>query len=95
MAQSQRRLGITDVAPLPTEWLWHSVCISCLLHEIFPNLVAHTYSPNTLGLKQDDPKFEASLGFIMRLSSETKPNKRRSWAFPSEIPKGLEVFPEG
>lgn len=64
MTQSQRCLHTTDVATLPTEWPSHLVCISCLLHEIFfPNLVTHTYSPNTLGLTQEDPKFEASLGY--------------------------------
>lgn len=61
----------------------------------FPNLVSHTYSSNTLGLEQEDARFEASLGYVMRLLSETKPNKRRPQAFPSEIPKGRGVFSEG
>lgn len=55
----------------------------------FPYLVAHTYSSKTLGLKQEDPKFEANLDYIMRFLSDTKPNKRRPQAFPSDISKGL------
>jgi hypothetical protein len=44
-------------------------------------MVVHVYNPSTRDRRQEDPEFEASLGYIERLSQKTKKlrNKRDHW----------------
>lgn len=59
----------------------------------FPTMVAHTYSSKTLGLKQEDPTFEASLGYI---DSCLKQNQTEGLGlFLQTSPRDSGVFSEG